>query len=220
MQAIGGHLDLMASARPVEEWLADPRTEPALRERLESARRIRAFASRHLGLPDNGSYTAYADLDRPYVVWNVFAAPRFSVEPRRECFPFTGCVAYRGFYSEDEAQRHAERLRRQGYDVHVGGVPAYSTLGWFDDPVLSTMLRWSDAALDEEHAFVAELAARELPVVAPLASADGTTVNGGVGVKVGVGVAGGVMRVRLPVLPVTVTRLGAMNPRRPLSSRM
>ena len=144
MQAIGGHLDLMASARPVEEWLADPRTEPALRERLESARRIRAFASRHLGLPDNGSYTAYADLDRPYVVWNVFAAPRFSVEPRRECFPFTGCVAYRGFYSEDEAQRHAERLRRQGYDVHVGGVPAYSTLGWFDDPLLSTFMRYPE----------------------------------------------------------------------------
>jgi predicted aminopeptidase len=134
----------MASARPVDEWLADPRTEPALRERLESARRIRQFASRHLGLPDNRSYTAYADLGRPYVVWNVFAAPRFSVEPKRECFPFTGCVAYRGFYSEDEAQRHAARLRGQGYDVHVGGVPAYSTLGWFDDPLLSTFMRYPE----------------------------------------------------------------------------
>jgi predicted aminopeptidase len=134
----------MASARPVDEWLADPRTEPALRERLETARRIRDFASRRLGLPDNGSYTSYAELGRPYVVWNVFAAPRFSVEPKKECFPFTGCVAYRGFYSQDEAQRHAARLREQGYDVHVGGVPAYSTLGWFDDPLLSTFMRYPE----------------------------------------------------------------------------
>ncbi len=134
----------MASSRPVDEWLADPRTEPALRERLETARRIRDFASRRLGLPDNGSYTSYAELGRPYVVWNVFAAPRFSVEPKKECFPFTGCVAYRGFYSQDEAQRHAARLREQGYDVHVGGVPAYSTLGWFDDPLLSTFMRYPE----------------------------------------------------------------------------
>jgi predicted aminopeptidase len=134
----------MASARPVDEWLADPRTEPALRERLETARRIRDFASRRLRLPDNGSYTSYAELGRPYVVWNVFAAPRFSVEPKKECFPFTGCVAYRGFYSQDEAQRHAARLREQGYDVHVGGVPAYSTLGWFDDPLLSTFMRYPE----------------------------------------------------------------------------
>jgi predicted aminopeptidase len=134
----------MASARPVDEWLADPRTEPVLRERLETARRIRDFASRRLGLPDNGSYTSYAELGRPYAVWNVFAAPRFSVEPKKECFPFTGCVAYRGFYSQDEAQRHAARLREQGYDVHVGGVPAYSTLGWFDDPLLSTFMRYPE----------------------------------------------------------------------------
>jgi predicted aminopeptidase len=146
-QAIGGQLGVMRSARPLDSWLNDPQTAPQLRERLETARRIREFASRELGLPDNGSYTSYADLRRPYVVWNVFAAPRFSVEPKRECFPFTGCVSYRGFFSENLARRHAERLRAEGYDVYVGGVPAYSTLGWFDDPLLSTFIRYPDAQL-------------------------------------------------------------------------
>ncbi|HEX6267410.1 MAG TPA: aminopeptidase [Burkholderiales bacterium] len=146
-QAIGGQLGVMRSARPLDSWLTDPQTSPQLRERLETARRIRAFASRELALPENGSYASYADLRRPYVVWNVFAAPRFSVEAKRECFPFTGCVSYRGFFSEDLARRHAERLRAEGYDVHIGGVPAYSTLGWFDDPLLSTFIRYPDAQL-------------------------------------------------------------------------
>jgi predicted aminopeptidase len=146
-QAISGHLKVMANARPVEDWLADPATDAQLRQRLETARRIRAFASKELGLPDNGSYLAYAELNRPAVVWNVFAAPVFSVEPKAECFPFTGCVSYRGFYSEAEARRHADKLRADGYDVHVGGVPAYSTLGWFDDPLLSTFIRYPDAQL-------------------------------------------------------------------------
>ena len=146
-QAIGGHLKVMANARPIDDWLADPATDAQLRERLETARRIRTFASKELGLPDNGSYLAYAELNRPAVVWNVFAAPVFSVEPKAECFPFTGCVSYRGFYSEAEARRHADKLRADGYDVHVGGVPAYSTLGWFDDPLLSTFIRYPDAQL-------------------------------------------------------------------------
>src|SRR5687768_5950847 len=146
-QAIGGHLKVMASARPVSDVLADPGTAPELRERLDLARRIRAFATEQLKLPDNNSYLAYAELNRPAVVWNVFAAPVFSVEPKAECFPFTGCVSYRGFYSEAEARRHADKLRADGYDVHVGGVPAYSTLGWFDDPLLSTFIRYPDAQL-------------------------------------------------------------------------
>jgi predicted aminopeptidase len=146
-QAIGGHLNVMSRARPLEEVIADPATEPALKQRLQTARRIREFASRQLGLPDNPSYASYAQIDRPYVVWNVFAAPELSVEPKAECFPFTGCVSYRGFYSEDEARRHAQKLREAGYDVFVGGVPAYSTLGWFDDPLLSTFIRYPDAQL-------------------------------------------------------------------------
>jgi predicted aminopeptidase len=146
-QAIGGHFSVLAKARPVADWLADPATPPELKARLETARRIREFASKNLALPDNGSYLSYADIERPYVVWNVFAAPELSVEPKLECFPFAGCVSYRGFYSEDDARRHAERLRAEGYDVYVGGVPAYSTLGWTDDPLLSTFIRDSDAQL-------------------------------------------------------------------------
>jgi len=146
-QAIGGHLRLISAARPVDAWLADPATPPALRARLQLASRIREFASASLKLPENGSYQSYADLDRPYVVWNVFAAGEFSVEARQECFPFTGCVSYRGFYDEKDARRHAQKLRAQGYDVHVGGVPAYSTLGWFDDPLLSTFIRYPDTQL-------------------------------------------------------------------------
>ena len=146
-QAVGGHFNVLSRARPVSDWLADPATPPELKARLETARRIREFASESLGLPDNGSYLSYADIERPYVVWNVFAAPEFSVEPKLECFPFAGCVSYRGFYSEDDARRHAEWLRAEGYDVHVGGVPAYSTLGWSDDPLLSTFIRYPDAQL-------------------------------------------------------------------------
>jgi predicted aminopeptidase len=146
-QAIRGQLGLMGAARPVESWLADPGTPPELRDRLQSAQRIREFASRSLALPDNGSYASYAELGRPYVVWNVYAAPRFSTEARQECFPFTGCVSYRGFFSEEEARRQAARLREQGYDVYLGGVPAYSTLGWFDDPLLSTFIKYPDVQL-------------------------------------------------------------------------
>ena len=146
-QAVGGHLKVLARARPLDELLADPGTDAALRQRLETARRIREFASKELRLPENESYASYADLNRSYVVWNVFAAPEFSVEPKKECFPFTGCVSYRGFYSEDQARRHAEKLRGQGFDVHVGGVPAYSTLGWSNDPLLSTFIRYPDAQL-------------------------------------------------------------------------
>ena len=146
-QAIGGQLEILGAARPVDAWLADPSTPPDLRARLDLARRIREFASRELGLPDNKSYTSYADLGRPFVVWNVFAAPEFSVTPKKECFPFTGCVSYRGFFSEQDARRHAERLKAEGFDVYVGGVPAYSTLGWFDDPLLSTFIRYPDSQL-------------------------------------------------------------------------
>jgi predicted aminopeptidase len=146
-QAISGQLSLFSRTRAVDDWLADPSTSPELRARLLKARGIREFASRALALPDNGSYSSYAQLDRPYVVWNVYAAGELAVEAKQECFPFAGCVSYRGFFSEADAQKHAEGLRKQGYDVYVGGVPAYSTLGWFDDPLLSTFIGYSDTQL-------------------------------------------------------------------------
>jgi len=143
-QAAGGHLEVMRRAVPIEERLREPDTPDALRAKLERALAIREFASRELALPDNGSFRRYADLGRPFVLWNVFAAPEFSVTPVESCFLFAGCVSYRGFYSEQAAQRDAAALAREGYDVYIGGVPAYSTLGWFDDPVLSTFIQYPE----------------------------------------------------------------------------
>ena len=146
-QAVGGQLDILARARPAAELVRDPATPQALRERLEIARAIRDYAVSGLKLPDNASYRNYADIGRPYAVWNVVAAPEFSREPLRSCFPVAGCVSCRGFFAQQDAERHAAGLRAQGYDVHVQGVPAYSTLGHFDDPLLSTFILNSDTEL-------------------------------------------------------------------------
>jgi predicted aminopeptidase len=144
---LGGQTELMQRRAPIAQLLADPGTDPELRHRLERVLDAREFAVRELALPDNRSYTLYADLERPYALWNVFAAPEFSLEPKTWCHPFTGCLAYRGYYDEDRARREAGRLAAAGWDVYVGGVTAYSTLGWFDDPVLNTMMVWPDDRL-------------------------------------------------------------------------
>jgi predicted aminopeptidase len=146
-QAVHGQGELVFRRQPVRKLLHDPATDPKLASRLSLALAAREFASRHLDLPDNRSYTGYVALDRPYVVWNVFATPRYSVEAIRHCFPVAGCVAYRGWFSEAAAEADAARMQRRGDDVWVGGVPAYSTLGWFADPILSSMLRWDDDEL-------------------------------------------------------------------------
>ena len=146
-QAVSGHLSLMSAAQPLEQLLADPQTPRGLRERLELARRLREFASKELALPDNGSYRSYAQLPRPFAVWNVVAAPEFSLEPVKSCFPVAGCVAYRGFFARGDAERHARGLRETGHDVYLYGVPAYSTLGRFDDPLLSTFIQYREAQL-------------------------------------------------------------------------
>lgn len=137
-----GQVDLSQRRVPIESVVADPAVPQSTRERLQYVQRVRGFAIDALGLPDNASYRSYADLGRPYVTWNVFAAPRHSVEPKQWCFPIAGCVTYRGYFTEQHANRHAASLAAQGYDVYVSGVPAYSTLGHFDDPVLNTMLRY------------------------------------------------------------------------------
>ncbi len=145
LQAVQGQMALLAKREPIADVLAEPSTDAKLRTRLEYVQVARAFASQELGLPDNGSYTGYVDLKRSYVTWNVFAAPALAVEPKQWCFPIAGCVVYRGYFSQATAERYALRLRSHGYDATVSGVPAYSTLGHFDDPVLSSMLNWSDA---------------------------------------------------------------------------
>lgn len=147
MQAVEGQLTLMSEARPIDQWLADPGVEEKLKGRLEKVKEIRHFAASELGLPDNESYKTYADLKRAYVLWNVVAAPALSLKPTMWCFPIAGCVNYRGYYNKREAQAFASELRAQGFDVQVSGVPAYSTLGWFNDPVLSTFIQYPDAEL-------------------------------------------------------------------------
>ena len=144
-QATQGQLGLVASAKPIDQWLADPNVSDQLKQRLTRAQQIRKFAVQELELPDNGSYTKYADLNRPYVVWNVIATPELSMKPVQWCFPIAGCVDYRGYYRKEDAQRFANDLRSQGYEVRISGVPAYSTLGWFDDPVLSTFIAYPEA---------------------------------------------------------------------------
>ena len=147
VQAMQGQLSLMSQAKPIDDWLSDPLTTNELKERLRRVRSIRTFAAKELSLPDNGSYKKYADLKRQYVLWNVVATPELSVKPNQWCFPVAGCVDYRGYYSKAAAQSFANNLQRDGFDVRVSGVPAYSTLGWFDDPVLSTFIAYPDAEL-------------------------------------------------------------------------
>jgi len=147
LQSAEGQLALMSKREPIGRVVDAASTPPKLREQLKAVTAIRDFASFELGLPDNGSYRKYADIGRPYVVWNVVAAPEFSVEPKKWCFPIVGCVAYRGYFAEAKARKFAARLHAQGFDVAVGGVAAYSTLGHFDDPILSTMVSWNDVEL-------------------------------------------------------------------------
>lgn len=147
MQAVHGQLGIWSKTRELEDVISDPATDSSLKDRLVLLRDARNFATARLRLPDNGSYRKYADLGRDYVLWNVVATPEFSLEPRTWCYLVVGCLAYRGYFSATAADRFARDLVTRGYDVHVGGVPAYSTLGRFDDPLLNTMLRRDDAAL-------------------------------------------------------------------------
>lgn len=146
-QLVRGQLQLLSARESVAGVIADPARDPDLRKRLALSQQARAFASRQLHLPDNQSYRLYADLGRPYVVWNVFATDEFSLKPITHCFPIAGCVAYRGYYSVGGARGAAALQRQEGKDVYVSGVEAYSTLGWFDDPILGSMLGWGDERL-------------------------------------------------------------------------
>jgi len=147
LQSIDGQMRLLQARQSIAAVVEDPGTPPALRAKLKRVLEIREFASRELKLPDNLSYRGYADVRRQYVVWNVFAAGEFSVEPQQWCFPVAGCVGYRGYFSQAEAEAFAREQREAGLDVFVAGVPAYSTLGWFDDPVLNTFINYPDHEL-------------------------------------------------------------------------
>ncbi len=147
-QSVGGHFQLMRATRHIDDWLADSSAPAALKQRLRLAQDIRHFAVADLHLPDNASYRRYADLQRRHVVWNVVAAPVLSLTLKTWCFPVVGCVGYRGYFSESDAQAEAQALRQQGLEVSVYGVPAYSTLGWMNwlggDPLLNTFLYYPE----------------------------------------------------------------------------
>ncbi|PIZ21931.1 MAG: aminopeptidase [Comamonadaceae bacterium CG_4_9_14_0_8_um_filter_57_21] len=147
-QSVAGQVQLMWAARPVEDWLADPATPEPLQQRLRQAQDMRRFAVTELHLPDNASYHRYADLQRRHAVWNVVAAPEFSLTLKTWCFPVAGCVGYRGYFSEADAQAQAAQLRAQGLEASVYGVPAYSTLGWLNwlggDPLLNTFIHYPE----------------------------------------------------------------------------
>lgn len=147
LQATQGQLELLAKREPVERVIAAADTPADVRERLRLATEARDFAAAELDLPHGGNFTTYADLGRPHALWSVVATPEFSVEPLTWCFPFAGCVAYRGYFDATYARRFADKLAARGHDVRVGGVAAYSTLGWFDDPLLNTMLDGDDLDL-------------------------------------------------------------------------
>lgn len=146
-QLAGGQWQLLRAREPVAEVIADRSRPQSLRDHLVQSQKARTFASEHLYLPDNKSYRLYADIGRPYVVWNVFATQEFSLSPETHCFPIAGCVAYRGYYSQGAARGEAALLKQQGMDVSVGGVEAYSTLGWFNDPIMNSMMNWGDERL-------------------------------------------------------------------------
>lgn len=136
-QAISGHVSLMWSAQPVDDLLKNPATDPSLADKLALARDARVFAKNRLALPVGDAFTEYTELGRPWVVVNLVAAPEFSLTPRQWCYPVAGCQAYRGYFSLDDARAEQKTLNNRGYDTFIGGVTAYSTLGWFDDPLHS-----------------------------------------------------------------------------------
>ncbi|HEV8502215.1 MAG TPA: aminopeptidase [Casimicrobiaceae bacterium] len=142
-QGLHGQYEILAGARPIAEAIGDA-SDPRVKARLELAERIRDFATHALALPANDSYRRYTDLGRPYVLYNVFATPALSLAPRAWCYPIAGCVNYRGYFDEADARAEAARLKAAGDDIYIGGVPAYSTLGWFDDPILSTFVRYPE----------------------------------------------------------------------------
>lgn len=143
-QAVGGHLKLMSAREPIAELLENDNTDPELVKKLQTLLDARQFAVDVLALPDNDSYNTYVETGKRYVTWNVVAAEEFSLRAKTWCFPVAGCVSYKGYFAEEDARAFAEELAQQNLDVNVGGASAYSTLGWFDDPVLDTMLSGGD----------------------------------------------------------------------------
>jgi len=146
-QSVRGQLSVMSKRVPISDLIDDKNISNQKQAMFKNILQIRQFASEHLLLPDNKSYSTYVDLDREYVVWNVFSTPEFSLTPINSCFLFVGCLQYKGFFAKQDALNFATELHESDHDVYVGGVSAYSTLGWFDDPILSSMLPYGEFRL-------------------------------------------------------------------------
>ena len=147
LQCAKGQINLIRRATPISELLDDATLKPAVHTRLQLVQNIRDFASEDLLLPDNDSYRSYADIERPYVVWNIVATEEFSLQPQQWCFPVAGCVSYRGYFNRTDVETMADKLHRENKDVSLYGVQAYSTLNWFSDPVLNTFINSSETRL-------------------------------------------------------------------------
>jgi predicted aminopeptidase len=143
-QAVQGHLQLMRARQPVEQVIKDQSTSPELREKLQTLLDARVFAVEALGLPENDSYSTFVETGKSAITWNVVATEEFSLNPKTWCFPVAGCVSYRGYFDRADADAYANELKAENLDVTIGGATAYSTLGWFEDPILDTMLRGRD----------------------------------------------------------------------------
>jgi predicted aminopeptidase len=146
-QAMSAHLKIMHARQPIEKILTEDKIDVKTRDKLKMVLDVRKFASKELGLPDNKSYTLYSDIKSDYLGWNVYCTPRFSVEPKTWCYPVAGCVVYHGYFKKEKALEFASQMNEQGLDVYVSGFSAYSTLGWYNDPILSTNLRYDSVDL-------------------------------------------------------------------------
>lgn len=146
-EIVGGHLDIISKTEDIDDVLKDNKTTEKVKKKLRLVKDVKKFAVDKLYLPDNDSYTEYVDLKRDYVLWSVVATPELSIKPYKSCFLIVGCMNYRGFFNEESAEEFANDLKEKGFDVSINGVAAYSTLGWFDDPVTNTMTRWRDTQL-------------------------------------------------------------------------
>jgi len=146
-QAVGGQVSILNKRQSINRLLADLQIPTKQKNQFRRILDIREFAKKELNLPVNNHYLTFVELNRPYVLWNVYAAPEFDFAPKTWCYPIVGCTAYRGYFSKENARRYANGLRKEGFDVYVGGVTAYSTLGWFDDPICSTFIDFSEARL-------------------------------------------------------------------------
>lgn len=141
-QSVRGQLGVLAASHPVEDVVDDPQTPESVRRKLQALPALRQFAVEELALPASSSYRLYADVKREALVWNVVVAPVDSLKPRQWCYPVLGCAAYRGYFDLEAANDFATRQAADNWDTAVEPVPAYSTLGWFSDPLPSTVIHW------------------------------------------------------------------------------